>query len=961
MLPKQTQSLNQQINRRVLLLSLIAFLGLGGTLVEGTKRQINQVHHQLENLNYSAVETLDLFILDLESSLLSTGETLHTSQNPNTNLRYFISRYPSLQELIYLNNQGQIIYQAQAFGQPNRDANYSIAWLTQPPEVGHFSISDLQYSGSQPYIEIVVPVLDDIGLPIGMLVARLDLTELWDTTLDIEVGRTGYSYLTTETGKLIDYQEPARSTNPPSLNQLIGKTPQSIHQTDLSIYRGLRNQWVLASAQPLRQVNWYVIIEQPLQEALGRLIYPLLALLLVNVITLLIVWNTFRFTQQRLVNPLKQLGVAIKETRQGQPIPPLHLPYEDELAQLSALLTQISQENANLYSSLEDQVNQRTLELQRSQEKFSKAFYSNTDPMAITTFPEGYYIEINDAMVKVCGRERKNIIGGIATDLFGLKSPNQKLPFVQALQEQGAIHDWEVEYATDNQAKQVYLLSAELMLLNQKSCTLICVKNITARKQVEEHLAQAKEGAELANRSKSEFLARMSHELRTPLNAILGFSQLLSRDQQLTDEQQNTLAIINRSGEHLLMLINDILEMSKIEAGKNSLNTTDFDLHHLLNSLKEMLDTKANKKGIQFLLEYPQDLPQYVCTDESKLRQVLINLVDNGIKFTKQGSVLLKIAYKGSNNHISFSVIDTGLGITEQDMSNLFEPFIQTELGKQSSQGTGLGLPISQSFVSLMGGSLTVKSQPGQGSTFAFTIPVKNAIDVATIPRYSRKDRYITGLAPGQSVPKILVVEDHLDTQQLMVRLLSSIGLNVRSANNGQAAVDLCQHWSPHLVFMDMRLPIIDGIEATRLIKAQSPTPVVIALTAQTFENEKHQAYAAGCDDFVRKPFLEEELWHKVAQYLDLVYLYNDESIPTKFSSASVTTECHTQMQQRLQGMPNTWKQELKTAAKCLNSNTILKLLEQIPADKSGLAETIKSFTHDFRYDLILQMLDVES
>ncbi|MBX2864417.1 MAG: response regulator [Leptolyngbyaceae cyanobacterium MAG.088] len=961
MLPKRPQALNQQINRRVLLLSLIAFLGLGGTLVEGVRRQINQVHHHLENLNYSAVETLDLFILDLESSLLNTGETLHTSQNQQLNLRYFISRYHSLQELIYLNNQGEIIHQAQAFGQPSRSANYVIPWLSKPPEVRHISISDPQYSGTQPYIEVVVPVLDDIGLPMGILVARLNLTELWDTTLDIEVGRTGYSYLATETGQLIGYHGSAISTNTLSLNQRIGKTPQSIHQTELSIYRGLRDQWVLASAQPLRQVDWYIIIEQPLQEALGQLVLPLVILLLVTLTILLLVWNTFKFTQQRLVTPLKQLEIAIKETRQGQPIPPLALPYDDELAQLAALLTEISHDNATLYSSLEDQVNQRTLELQRSQEKFSKAFYSNTDPMAITTFPEGYYVEVNDAMVDVCDKERSKILDKEATEIFKIKSLNQQLSFSQVLQEQRAIRDWEVEYATDSQPKQVYLLSAELMLLNQRQCALICGKNITARKQVEERLAQAKEDAELANRTKSQFLAHMSHELRTPLNAILGFSQLLGRDQELTEEQRNTIVIINRSGEHLLTLINNILEMSKIEAGKSSLHTTDFDLHYLLHSLKEMLGPKAHKKGIQFLLEYSQTLPQYICTDDGKLRQVLINLINNGIKFTQKGHVILKIGYEVPHNHISFSVTDTGPGIEKQDISTLFEPFTQTQLGKQSSQGTGLGLPISQTFVSLMGGKLTIESYPGQGSTFAFSIPVERPKSTLVNSQRTYRERHVIGLAPGQIIPKVLVVEDHLDTQQLMIRLLSSIGLNARAVNNGQAAVDLCQHWSPHLVFMDICLPGMDGITATRLIKTQSSKPVVIALTAQTFENEKHLALSAGCDDFVRKPFLEHELWHKIAQHLDLTYMYSDTTIQPKISIPKTIPNHQDQIQQQLQEMSNTWKQELNTAVKCLNSTMILELIEQVPADKSALAEAIKLFTYDFRYDFILKMLNLKA
>ncbi|MBT9312012.1 ATP-binding protein [Leptothoe kymatousa] len=955
MLPNQNQFLNQQINWRVLLLSLIAFMGLGSTLIEGGRRQINRVHHSLQQLTQGAAETFDILLLDLESSLLLTGSTLHTSQVETTNLRYFLTRYPSLQEIIYLDNQQKIINQVQAFGQPQQKTNYSIPWLKQPPEVGQVRVSHLQYADTQPYIEIVVPVLDDIGLPQGMLLARLDLTELWDTTLDIEVGRTGYSYLATENGEIISYRAPQIANEAPRLNHLEGKTPESIYAADLSIYPGLRKQWVLASAHPMDSVPWYAMVEQPLQEVLADLIFPLVILLFISSVILYIVWSTFRFTRQRLVKPLRQLSLAVQDTRQGQPIAPLNFPHHDELAQLSSLLSTISQENASLYASLEEQVNQRTLELQRSQEKFSKAFYSNTDPMAITTFPDGVYIEVNEAMVAICDRDRSEVIG-TPSAVFQFKHPKHPKLFPQALQHQGAIHDWEIEIDKPNKPRQTYLISAELMLLNQQHCALICAKDITARKRAENKVSQAKEDAELANQAKSKFLAHMSHELRTPLNSILGFSQLLTRDQNLNNEQQQTLAIINRSGEHLLTLINDILEMSKIEAGQSTLTYGNFNLHHLLITLKEMLGHKAYKKGIDFSLEFPPDLPHHIYNDERKLRQILINLVGNGIKFTDQGSVALTVQWDHSHHQLTFLVTDTGPGIAAADIPNLFEPFTQATLGQKHGQGTGLGLPISETFVSLMGGHISVDSALGQGTTFAFTIPIKIATQQPPTNAAAQATRRIVGLAPGQSTLKILVVEDQPDTQQLMVRLLSHLGFDVQTVGDGQAAIEVTQQWQPQLIWMDMCLPGMHGLEATRRIKAQPSPPVIIALTAQVLEEQQQQAYAAGCDDFVSKPFMEQELWDKLAQHLQVTYLYEDEASPHPTPGPANTTDA-TQIHQQLQAMPASWKQDLKTAAKHLSSPMILDLLAQAPADKSSLVATLEGYTHDFRYDLILQML----
>ncbi|MEH2042252.1 response regulator [Nostoc sp.] len=361
-----------------------------------------------------------------------------------------------------------------------------------------------------------------------------------------------------------------------------------------------------------------------------------------------------------------------------------------------------------------------------------------------------------------------------------------------------------------------------------------------------------------ANLAKSEFLANMSHELRTPLNAILGFTQVMSRDYSLSSEHQENLAIINRAGEHLLKLINDILEMSKIEAGKITLNCSSFDLIHLLKNLEEMLHLRATSKNLELLFECAPDIPKYIETDENKLCQVLLNLLGNAIKFTDQGRVTLRVRLgageQGSSTSLRdaarsllpqsgtatlsdrgageqgeqnlsypsllfFEVQDTGCGIAAQELELLFEAFEQTEIGRKFQQGTGLGLAISRKYVQLMGGDITVSTMPGVGSTFAFDVQI-----ALTCPReipINQIKSQIRALAPSEKVYRILVVDDSKESRMLLVKILTSLGFEVNEATDGSEAITNWESWQPHLIFMDMRMPVMDGYEATRIIKAR--------------------------------------------------------------------------------------------------------------------------------------------
>ncbi|MBE9161013.1 response regulator [Tychonema sp. LEGE 06208] len=487
---------------------------------------------------------------------------------------------------------------------------------------------------------------------------------------------------------------------------------------------------------------------------------------------------------------------------------------------------------------------------------------------------------------------------------------------------------------------------------------------------------KAEEAAAAASLAKSQFVANMNHELRTPLNAILGFTQVMSRDSLLSHENLENLRIINRSGQHLLELINDVLDLSKIEAGIIGLDERSFDLYQLLDTLEDMFQIKAEAKNLQLRFSVETNVPQYIKTDEKKLRVCLINLLGNAMKFTENGGSIWLRARVEDKQHpaaseispsscsaeqylILFEVEDTGVGIAAAEIDTLFDAFVQTEAGKQAVDGTGLGLTITKKFVEIMGGEIGVESVLGKGTCFKFNIRVFAAISseitVATLQR-------VIGVEPDRPVYRILAVDDNQENRLLLVKILQPIGFEVREAENGFQAVELWESWQPDLIWLDTRMPVMDGFEAVKQIRAKEeatkPRTVIIALTASTFEERKGEIIAAGCDDFVRKPFQEQILFDKMACYLGVRYIYQE--LPRLEAGAwrryFASEKPDSFFLPLLAQMPGSWVQELYGAANDVNEELAIQIVDRISESHPTLAEALKDLLVDYRLDRIMDL-----
>ncbi|NJK65452.1 MAG: response regulator [Microcoleus sp. SU_5_3] len=676
-------------------------------------------------------------------------------------------------------------------------------------------------------------------------------------------------------------------------------------------------------------------------------------------------------------------------------------------------------------------------------------------PVGVSVYnPDGSIAYLNHAAQKLLGTETLLAMtaGQLAVSEQPYNSNNDQLyfpdnfPIVRALQ-------GEFVKVSDVEIIQYGLIinlevSATPIVDNSGNITyaIAVIQDISQRKELEnflanyqrtleaeivertEQLQQAALAAETANRAKSTFLANMSHELRTPLNAILGFTQIMEPSPNLTTEDRENIRIIYRSGEHLLTLINQALDLAKIEAGRMISLPNNFDLYRLLDDLQNMFQLRLKERDLQLLFWRSEDVPQYVRTDEVKLRQVLINLLGNAIKFTQIGGVSLRVRRQtqarkqtekqqifsvnetqtnadGDSENASseptpssqsssanltakadlnkqdscwleFEIEDTGVGISPSELGNLFQAFVQTESGQKAQQGTGLGLTICRQFIQLMGGEITVESQVDRGTIFKFEIEIIT-VDATAIPA-AKINCEVIGLEPNQPSYRILIVDDREDNRQLLVKMLSPLGFTVQEASNGKEAVEIWENWQPHLILMDLRMPVMDGYEATVEIRARIqqreeeqpeneeinistppfPIPKIIALTASTMEDRRSFALLVGCDDFLRKPFRKTEILDTLNKHLEVNYIYSsftgsdstDDRNNVSENASNVTLVSITQL-------PAEWIGNMKQAIRSADFELIATTIEEISHNFPEFSQTLQNHLDNFDYQKILNLI----
>ena len=761
-LEKKSTSLRKQITFRVIILSLIAILGITATTLLSLLVTIQQAHQKINRAKVEAATSFNQFFLALESDMVATSAALSKTNNVNKiNLimNQMRDRNRSFLDLKVVDMDGKVLVQNSRFNRSKQKQINRQPWLSGRGRVESLYISNVKFENQQPYLEVAIAVTNDIGISQGSLVARVDLTELWDKTIEIKVGKNGYVYIVNNEGLVIVHQNQNFIQKITNL-QALSSSNSSRYKPQINIYQAIDQTWVFSNSQNLAKVPWLVIVEEPIKSALQPFLVPGIFLLLTLLSIILIVYNIVSFTRYRIVLPLRFIDQAVSTMANRKLNHRIKVKHNDELGALAQSFNQMAEQLQNSFEALEIRVKERT---------------------------------------------------------------------------------------------------AELM--------------------------EAKVAADSANRAKSEFLANMSHELRTPLNGILGIAQLLQNSPNFTSQEQQEVDIIYQSGSHLLTLISDILDISKIEAGKLEFLPEKLDFPKFLHGIVEILRIRAQEKKIYLNYQVTDKLPSGVIVDEKRLRQVLINLLGNAIKFTEQGGVNFKVGSIGENysqsekqQKIRFQVEDTGKGINPNDLEKIFLPFEQVGKNQNKVEGTGLGLAISNKIVEMMGGLLKVTSKPGVGSIFWVDLELPLAPE--SPQQVNSNSSLITTKKSNnsqtikQSILRILLAEDNPVNQIIAQKMLHRLGYTIEIVKNGLAAVEAVKNQFYDIIFMDIQMPEMDGIEATHNIRQQFENtesncqPWIIAMTANAMKEDRENCLKAGMNDYLSKPVKLHELAASLEKFL---------------------------------------------------------------------------------------------
>jgi PAS domain S-box-containing protein len=616
------------------------------------------------------------------------------------------------------------------------------------------------------------------------------------------------------------------------------------------------------------------------------------------------------------------------------------------------------------------ELNQTNNDLRASEQRYRHLFEHNPAPMFIYQRDSLNILAVNDAFVHHYGYSREEALVLLLTDLYPENEKELIKKVAAGLKGHAYVGEWHHRKA-DGSIITIVVKSHDSDFWGHDA-RIAVISDVTEMKQMETELRNINETLDLkvrertaeleqknveleaANRAKSQFLANMSHEIRTPLNAVLGFSQIVLHDPNLSEENRHNLKTVNRSGEHLLTLINDVLDMAKIESGRMILEQAPFDLPGLFTDVIDMFTPRAAAKDLQLVHELHPDILHHVEGDAGKLRQIIINLIGNAIKFTGKGRITLRAGtcQEDDRSRLEVEVEDSGPGIGQEDIQRIFDAFEQSDIGRRSQSGTGLGLSISRQYARFMGGDLTVTSEPGHGACFHLELPIIAAAHTP-VPSSVWRQRRIVRLKPGQHPWRVLVVDDRDTNREILVKMLAPLGFVMIEAEDGRAGLEAFVAQAPHLVLMDVVMPVMDGREATMRIRAlpEGHDVPIIAVSASVFEDQLREIIQVGASDFLRKPLREEELFEKIARFLPAEFEYEGEEVSPEVREDEALSAQG--LAEALALLPEAVRSELLGAAQQLDKGHIMALINGLDGMAPGVTDRIRSHAESYRFDLI--------
>jgi len=971
--------------------------------------RLNQLHvqafaaDQVKLTDFSALETyfhgkLRLFPLVTTTEFgTAVGGSLEVRELPSSTLIKRSDRLGSgLRRTIEVDRQGRrVLKDSQLYDVRNRPWFKTALAARRPQWTSVFAFSGTGELG----ISAVQPLYDRTGQLVGVFASDLALEGISTFLRAQNIGHSGVAAIVERSGQVI-----ATSTNDPispegkrirakdlknsilqaavtTIEQRFGTwaaIPPNTPTTQLTTkFIGPTQQTrLLVQVSPLRDRNgldWLLVTAIPEADFAEPVMAARRDILTIMLLALAVAIGLGWWIGRQVSRPLVKLCAAtdaVAANQLDQVVMTEGTAETDQLARafntMTQQLRQSFQELAASNQALEERVAERTASLQTSEARLRSI--AQNIPGAIFQFSnhEGQWTidYMSDRVSELTGFSAEEFMADLGRFISAIH-PDDRDGYIESvsrvvdnptewayearlIRPDGSLRWWQGASTPRRTDDGTVVFSGVLF-------------DITARKQAELALAEAKEAAEVANLAKSEFLANMSHELRTPLNGILGYAQVLQRSSNLHEEQLAKIGVIHQCGTHLLTLINDVLDLAKIEARKMELHPTEFHFRAFLRGVTEMCRLRAELKGLQFAEEIADDLPEGIRTDEKRLRQVLLNLLGNAIKFTDSGTVTLRVLAMGGDR-VQFEVQDTGVGLEADQLSSIFLPFEQVGETKRQTEGTGLGLAISQQIVELMGGQITVESQPQVGSSFRFEVSLPVAAEWSRHSRMTQQGQ-IVGIQGD--APQVLVVDDKWENRAVLREMLEPIGFVIQEAEDGAVAWQFLEHHRPQVVITDLLMPNLDGYTLIDLIRRHpelQQLPIIVS-SASVFESDRQQSLDAGGSDFLPKPVQTHELLHLLQKHLQLVWVYEASAIapsPLAQSAAEPDLPPDALIYPIDYPIDPELLEQLETLARKGNFNALKRqakaLAEQDPT-LAPFAQQLKSLAQAFNDQGILELL----